>query len=66
MGIYQEQLLPRVQDVFMSRKATRAVRARVCGGLRGDVVELGFGTGLNTPYYPADVSQVLAVEPSTV
>jgi len=66
MGVYQEQLLPRFQDVVMNRKATRAVRARVCEGLRGEVVELGFGTGLNARYYPAEVTKILAVEPSKV
>lgn len=66
MGIYQEQFLPRFQDVVMRRKATRAVRARVCEGLHGNVVEIGFGTGLNAPYYPAEVTKVFAVEPSKV
>jgi ubiquinone/menaquinone biosynthesis C-methylase UbiE len=66
MGIYQEQVLPRFQDLVMSRKGAREVRARVCEGLSGDVVEIGFGTGLNAPYYPADVTKVLAVEPSKV
>jgi ubiquinone/menaquinone biosynthesis C-methylase UbiE len=50
----------------MARKAMREVRARVCAGLSGDVVEIGFGTGLNTRYYPRDVSTVHAVEPSSV
>jgi ubiquinone/menaquinone biosynthesis C-methylase UbiE len=66
MGIYQEQVLPRFQDLVMRRKSTRAVRARVCEGLRGEVVEIGFGTGLNAPYYPSEVTKVFAVEPSTV
>jgi ubiquinone/menaquinone biosynthesis C-methylase UbiE len=66
MGIYQEQFLPRFQDKAMARKSTREVRARVCVGLRGDVVEVGFGTGLNARYYPAEVTTVLAVEPSSV
>jgi ubiquinone/menaquinone biosynthesis C-methylase UbiE len=66
MGFYQDQLLPRLQDKVMDRKATRDVRARVCAGLRGDVVEIGFGTGLNAPYYPPEVTKVLAIEPSTV
>jgi len=66
VGIYQEELLPRFQDLVMRRKATRAVRDRVCAGLHGEVVEIGFGTGLNTPFYPDQVTKVLAVEPSKV
>src|ERR1700730_9725387 len=66
MGFYQEQVLPRVQDIAMNRKATRAVRDRVCAGLHGEVVEIGFGTGLNAPCYPVEVTKVFAVEPSAL
>ena len=37
---------------------------RVCAGLRGRVLEIGFGSGLNTPHYPAAVTSVDAIEPS--
>jgi ubiquinone/menaquinone biosynthesis C-methylase UbiE len=66
MGFYREQVLPRFQDKVMDRKDTREVRARVCSGLSGNVVEVGFGTGLNAPYYPPEVATVAAVEPSAV
>jgi len=59
-------VLPRFQDKVMARKANRAVRARVCDGLRGAVVEVGFGTALNAHYYPSDVTKVVAIEPSRV
>jgi ubiquinone/menaquinone biosynthesis C-methylase UbiE len=64
MGIYQEQVLPRFQDAVMRRNTTSEVRARVCEGLGGDVVEVGFGTGLNVRHYPTSVERVMAVEPS--
>lgn len=66
MGFYGDQVLPRFQDKVMDRKPTRTVRARVCAGLRGEVVEIGFGTGLNAAYYPPEVTKIWAIEPSTV
>ena|ERR1700694_572674 len=66
MGVYQDRLLPRLQDKMMARKPACKVRARVCAELQGDVVEVGFGTGLNIPYYPPGVTKILAIEPSEV
>jgi ubiquinone/menaquinone biosynthesis C-methylase UbiE len=66
VGLYKEQILPRLQDKVMRRKGIREVRHRVCLGLVGDVVEVGFGTGLNVPHYPAEVSRIFAIEPSRV
>ena len=66
MGFYQDQLLPRLQDKVMARKAIREVRARVCASLAGQVVEVGFGTGLNAPYYPDRATKIVAIEPSEV
>ena len=64
MSIYRDKVLPRLQDKAMNRQGTREVRARVCAGLSGKVLEVGFGTGLNVGYYPHAVTTVLAVEPS--
>jgi len=67
MGVYETQVLPRVIDVMLGSKAFgREIRAAVCEGLRGDVIELGFGSGLNVPYYPPDVTGVWTVDPSAV
>jgi ubiquinone/menaquinone biosynthesis C-methylase UbiE len=64
MGFYRDTVFPRVMNVMMDTKQTREIRARVCGDLAGDVVEIGFGTGHNLPFLPAGVAHLRAVEPS--
>jgi len=64
MGFYDEQLLPRFINVVCNVKTVRELRQRVCADLRGRVVEVGFGSGLNIPYYPAEVTSVAAIEPA--
>jgi SAM-dependent methyltransferase len=64
MSFYGDHVLPRIINVVMNTKENRAIRSRVCAGLTGDVVEIGFGTGHNLPYLPPRVRRLLAVEPS--
>lgn len=62
-GWYERRVFPRVMDRLMDTAATRAIRARVCAPLEGDVLEIGFGTGHNLPYLPAAVDRLRAVDP---
>lgn len=64
MGIYAERVLPRIINVACGAAVGKPLRERVCAGVSGEVVEIGFGSGLNLPYYPATVSRVAAIEPA--
>ena len=66
MGIYGDHVLPRIVNVACGMKSAEPLRRRVCAGLEGDVVEIGFGSGLNVPFYPDRVARVAAVEPADV
>jgi ubiquinone/menaquinone biosynthesis C-methylase UbiE len=66
VGFYTAHVVPRVTNVVLGNKAFGRIRAKVCDGLHGDVLELGFGSGRNVPYLPAEVSGIWAVDPSGV
>src|SRR5262252_6785293 len=64
MGRYEQQILPRILNKTCDDRQLEPLRRRVCAGLAGDVVEIGFGSGLNVPFYPTAVARVAAVEPA--
>ena len=66
MGFYQDQVVPRITNVALGGREFTRIRPRVTAGLAGEVLEVGFGSGLNVPYYPAEVKRVRAVDPATV
>src|SRR6185312_3308700 len=66
MGFYGDQVLPRFINVACGTKSLRRLRGRVCAGLEGEVLEIGFGSGLNVPFYPAATKRVDAIEPADI
>jgi SAM-dependent methyltransferase len=66
MGFYADHLLPRLINAACGLKSGDPLRERVCRELEGEVVEIGFGSGLNVPFYGPHVSRVAAVEPADV
>ena len=65
MGWYTEHVLPHVVNATCAGRRMVPVRRPALAGLRGTVVEVGFGSGANVGLYPPEVEQVLAIEPST-
>jgi len=56
-------LKPRIQDWAMG--FVGSYRPDALADARGDVLEIGFGTGLNLEHYPAAVEGVWGVDPMT-
>jgi hypothetical protein len=50
MGLYGDQIIPRAIDLALRGGEFARLRARVAAGLGGEVLEIGFGSGLNIPY----------------
>jgi ubiquinone/menaquinone biosynthesis C-methylase UbiE len=63
---WTDQVVPRMTDKLLATRDVMDHRRRATDGLHGDVVEIGFGSGLNVALYPAAVSTVYAVDPSLV
>jgi len=66
MGWYDEQVLPHLIEAVMRRPEFAEIRSRAAAGLEGEVLEIGFGSGLNVTYYPVGVTRVQAVDPALV
>ena len=65
-GLWERRVLPRLVELSLRGHDVGELRRRTCEGLHGRVLELGFGSGLNTRFYPDAVESVDAVEPSDV
>lgn len=63
-SFYERHLLPRLINVACGMKTADQHRRRASAGLEGRVLEIGFGSGLNVPFYPDAVSSVTAIEPA--
>ncbi len=65
MSFYEDRVLPHLIDLACSTKPTRRQREKIVHLAKGDVLEIGFGSGLNLPYYDRDkVRRIFGLEPS--
>jgi ubiquinone/menaquinone biosynthesis C-methylase UbiE len=66
MGLYAKLIFPPLLEFILSRPRLMQERVRALADARGDVLEIGFGTGLNLSCYPATVTQLTILDPANV
>ncbi|HEX6985108.1 MAG TPA: class I SAM-dependent methyltransferase [Planctomycetaceae bacterium] len=64
MAVYSRWIFPRLCDFLLDRPHVARHRRELLSDVTGDVLEIGFGTGLNLPHYPEHVRKITAVDPN--
>ena len=64
MAFYTDRILPHCVHLALGSRRFRQLREETVRGLSGTVLEVGFGSGLNLPYYSKEVSRLLTIEPA--
>ena len=64
VGIYSQVIFPRLCDLLLNWPLVARHRRQLLAHAQGDVLEIGFGTGLNLPHYPAQVHKITTVDPN--
>jgi hypothetical protein len=61
--LYSKVIFPRLLELSFGGEAFAKERAKALKAVHGEVLEVGFGTGLNLPYYPRSVTRLVALDP---
>jgi SAM-dependent methyltransferase len=62
--LYNQYVFPHILDRVMRVDSLTDARRQLLASVQGHVVEIGFGTGLNLPFYGPDVLSLTTVDPS--
>jgi ubiquinone/menaquinone biosynthesis C-methylase UbiE len=63
MGMYSRIIFPRLCDWTMRSPPFARLRKEVLASVDGEILEIGFGTGLNLAHYPGHVRRLTAIDP---
>ena len=65
MGFYARIIFPRLCDWLLNKPHVAKHRRELLASARGNILEIGFGTGLNLPHYPESVRKLTTVDPNS-
>lgn len=64
MGFYSNLIIPYCIDFAMSGETLEQYRQQLLQDVSGEVLEIGFGTGLNLPHYPDRIKKITTIDPN--
>ena len=64
MGFYSRVIFPRICNFVLDTPPVAEQRRKLLADAGGEILEIGFGTGLNLPHYPRSVRKITAVDPN--
>src|SRR5262245_57146957 len=64
MGFYSRVIFPRLCDLMMADPRLSELRTTLLADAGGEILEIGFGTGLNLAHYPSTVKRITTVDPN--
>lgn len=62
MGFYSQKIFPYLLDWSLSDSTFNQYRQEVLAEVEGEVLEIGFGTGLNLSFYPDEINNIITVD----
>lgn len=66
MGVYSKVIYPRLLERSMSKPSIMKLRKKLLSEVKGEILEVGFGTGLNLGCYPEYVKKITVIDVNEV
>jgi ubiquinone/menaquinone biosynthesis C-methylase UbiE len=64
VGFYSRVIFPCLCDMALKQPFVAKHRHELLSRASGEILEIGFGTGLNLPHYPEQVHKITVVDPN--
>jgi len=64
VGLYSQFIFPRLCEWALNTEPVAKHRQELLSQAEGNILEIGFGTGLNLPHYPDRVRRLTVVDPN--